>query len=236
MRIVKRERYGHEIPWLLRKLGCTRVLFNSIEFTWGYVTLDFGLELRLDHSYEFGVPRLRIHPGFLGVNVELPFLPQRHDDVNDSPEYGFQYFSKRLWWYWGRENWTFRMPWDWEHVRHEVMTHEGWKKPSGEYSEPYTDGRIVEEYPYTYTLHNGTVQDRTATIYKEQREWRLHWFRWLPYPRMIRTSINVSFDQEVGEGTGSWKGGCVGCSYDMYRNETMRDCLERMERHREFNR
>ena len=47
-------------------------------------------------------------------------------------------------------------------------------------------------------------------------------------------SIGVSFDGEVGEETGSWKGGCVGCGYEMLPGEVPLDTLRRMERDRKF--
>lgn len=82
--------------------------------------------------------------------------------------------------------------------------------------------------------NNGTVQNRTVTIYGEEMEWRWRWFTWLPIPRMIRRSVNISFDDEVGERTGSWKGGTIGCSYDWRSNESMLAALRRMENERKF--
>lgn len=58
----------------------------------------------------------------------------------------------------------------------------------------------------------------------------------LPFPRMIRNSIDVYFDGEVGKETGSWKGGTIGCDYDLKKGETMLECLRRMEVEREFSR
>jgi hypothetical protein len=50
----------------------------------------------------------------------------------------------------------------------------------------------------------------------------------------VRTSIEVGFDDEVGERTGSWKGGTIGCGYDMLPDESAVQCLRRMERERKF--
>lgn len=46
--------------------------------------------------------------------------------------------------------------------------------------------------------------------------------------------IDVDFDGEVGERTGSWKGGTVGCSYESRPGETPVQTLRRMERERRF--
>ena len=59
--------------------------------------------------------------------------------------------------------------------------------------------------------------------------------QWLPWVKMERRVIEIEFDGEVGERTGSWKGGTVGCSYEMQEDETIEQCLRRMEREREFN-
>ena len=40
--------------------------------------------------------------------------------------------------------------------------------------------------------------------------------------------------EEVGKKKGSWKGGCIGCSYDLKPGETPEECLKRMEKEREF--
>lgn len=57
---------------------------------------------------------------------------------------------------------------------------------------------------------------------------------WFPFRRLSRY-INIDFSDEVGERSGSWKGGVLGCSYEMQRNETPLDTLRRMERERVFS-
>jgi hypothetical protein len=51
---------------------------------------------------------------------------------------------------------------------------------------------------------------------------------------MVSTTLDVKFDDEVGERSGSWKGGTIGCSYEMLPNETPEQTLRRMEKEREF--
>lgn len=229
-----KETYSHELHPFWRRLGVHRVFPNSIEFNWGYISFNGGPELRLDHTYEYGVPRLCMCLIWLAIHIELPFIKQRYEDINHSPDYGFVYHDKALWWHWHLKSWCFHMPWSWQHVSHKVWTDGGWVDACRDYEPPYSDKRIVEQHPYTYTLKSGTVQDRTATIYKERREWRWRWIQWLPFPRMVKTAISVNFDDEVGEKSGSWKGGVLGCGYDMIPDETMIDCLRRMELERKF--
>ena len=51
---------------------------------------------------------------------------------------------------------------------------------------------------------------------------------------MVRTSIDVAFNEEIGERVGTYKGGTVGCSYDILPNEDPVTTLRRMESEREF--
>jgi len=56
----------------------------------------------------------------------------------------------------------------------------------------------------------------------------------LGWPRWTKESIDVEFSGEVGERSGSWKGGCIGCSYDLRPDETMLCTLRRMEKEQSF--
>lgn len=138
------------------------------------------------------------------------------------------------------------MPWNWWHVRNDILRPDGsvFKRvgrdvsPHDVCTESFRTtvmSEVQEIHPYTYTLNDGTVQHRTATIHGEEREWRLQWFTWSPWPRMVRRTINVEFDDEVGERTGSWKGGYTGCSYEWKHGETMLSSLKRMEATRKFD-
>jgi hypothetical protein len=97
------------------------------------------------------------------------------------------------------------------------------------------DKREKFQYHYRYALKDGTVQHRIARVYVERyiaRPWLL---RWAGLIEKTRTSINVEFDREVGERTGSWKGGCIGCGWDLKPDETPEQCLRRMEKERKFD-
>jgi hypothetical protein len=91
-----------------------------------------------------------------------------------------------------------------------------------------------ETHDYVYTLKSGEVQNRKATISVEEREWRPKWFRWTNLFAKVRTDIEIEFNEEVGERTGSWKGGTVGCSWELLPNEKPVNALRRMEKVRVF--
>lgn len=97
-------------------------------------------------------------------------------------------------------------------------------------SEEFLNTRWSESHPYLYILKDGIVQNCTAKIYVEEREW----IHEETAERKVSKDINVEFTAELGIEAGSWKGGVVGCNYQMHPNETPLMTLRRMERERTF--
>jgi len=165
-------------------------------------------------------------------------LPGRCREVRSGEimeSWGFGWYERSIHFNWGHRTKIIYLPWDWDHVKCEVQRPDGsWVPYVGCWEDKDPDGRWEETYPYTYTLESGEVQNRTATVYVERREWRWRWLKWLPWPCKKRKSIDVAFDGEVGERTGSWKGGTVGCGYDIRDYETAKGALRRMESERKF--
>ena len=58
--------------------------------------------------------------------------------------------------------------------------------------------------------------------------------KWTKLGRIVNRYIEIEFDGEVGKEKGSWKGGCIGCSYILKSNETPEECIKRMEKKRKF--
>jgi hypothetical protein len=143
---------------------------------------------------------------------------------------------------WGKRSKTFYMPWAWDHCRLEVMLADGRFVPYDHFDvrggklrdNPEPSGRFRDVMLYTYTLRDGGRQYVEATVTVERLTWVWRWFRWLGRPRMVRTSIDIEFSDEVGERRGSWKGGTIGCGYEMLPGETPQQTLRRMERERKF--
>jgi hypothetical protein len=112
-----------------------------------------------------------------------------------------------------------------------------WVKPDKNYygcwdkDKKPNDGRLFWHSPYRYVLDNGDVQETKATICVKRRAWYRKCF---PFIRKTRQYIDVEFHDEVGSGTGSWKGGTIGCSYEMKKDEHPLTCLRRMETERRF--
>jgi hypothetical protein len=232
------DRHWNEVPWLLRKLGCWGIQDNGtcFRFNWGEVSLRFGLAIGYGVYHDDA--HWRIHLGWPAIYIKAPMLitqGKTHEDWNAS--YGVTFFERGIHFNWRSTCKIIYLPWDWQHVRCEVFRSDGvWVEPTKHcYEQPYPDGRLVESHPFTYVLRDGTVQRRTATIYGEEREWRWRWFQWLPWPRLVKRCISITFDDEVGERTGSWKGGTIGCSAEWRAGEPMLAALRRMEATRKFN-
>lgn len=139
--------------------------------------------------------------------------------------------------HWSRRTKLFSVPvLDFGRCVHEVRRADGtWAVAASEYAPPYSDRRQVEVHPYRYLMRDGSIQHRTATVHVNRRTWKRRWVPgWAPGAYQVRTSIDVTFSDEVGERSGSWKGGTIGCGYDLLPGETALDCLQRMERERTF--
>lgn len=163
---------------------------------------------------------IRIHSG----SVWIQFWSKRNEWVKADP-----------WWVRG-VNFSIN-PFEWRFMRHEVRRADGsWELvPHWRLGEdrPQNDPEVLT-LPYGYQLKNGTIQDRIATVIVERRAWRPRCLRWTSLFEKVQTCIDVTFNEEVGEQAGSWKGGCTGCGYDLLPNETAAQCLRRMERERKF--
>lgn len=237
-----RERYYRDVPRLLRWLGCWGIQRDlnrpNYRFSWGEVSVRFGLGLAYSVYHEEA--HLRIQLLWPSMHIKVPMIINQRPGTEDWLAcYGFSWFERTIHLNWRDKTKILHMPWDWEHVRHEVYDKDQklrpWKAP---WRSPEdgggVDDRHTESHPFVYVLKSGEIQRRTATIYGEEREWRWRWFTWLPRPRRINRSIDVTFNDEVGERTGSWKGGCTGCGADWRKGETMLDALRRMELERTF--
>lgn len=131
---------------------------------------------------------------------------------------------------WGLCRKSLDWPWSLHTLEYQMQMPDGsWCDVFDRSAEPHS-----ESYTYTYTLKSGTIQNRTATVSKRRHILCRRIFRRLRWPRWAKESLEIEFSDEVGERSGSWKGGTIGCGYDLLPGETMLDSLRRMERERVF--
>ena len=178
---------------------------------------------------------------FFGFLIALPFLDRWHREPYEIMEsWGFYYDYHNASFVLCRGNKTkfIHMPWQYDHMddKHMVQLEDGsWAPYRPSWRSNGEDNRFTQKFPYTYTLKNGTVQNVTATVYVSRREWRRKCLWYIPLFAMKRQTLNVDFSDEIGERSGSWKGGCIGCGIDMKKGETAEQSLRRMERERVFD-
>lgn len=223
-----KERYEHELSWFEKLIGVWRVNTDSFDTKWGYFAPRFGFDLTIgrggyfDQRYSFTICII-----WGCLHTKIPFKTKLEEDC-EWPEYGVSFFEDSFIIKYGRESKYIRLPFiAMEFDHHKVIDVNGdWI--DYEYENPLTD---TETHDYNYQLSSGEVQNRKATCYKEKRQWHRKWF---PMLKIIVESIDISFSNEVGEQTGSWKGGCTGCGYDLLPNEDVESCLRRMEKERKF--
>ena len=208
-------------------------------------------------GYETGNGELHISLFGWHSVFKMPWKSKRfpHGDC-DAPQWGIAIHDNTFWlykggdgnWGGGSKYWTWNLPFFTKvHVRHDVVCdlsepdednedlhlvpYETLTK--GKVYVPLNENELVKKYHYDYTdKYDGEVIP--CTFWVEEREWRPKWLTWTNMFKTIRKYIEIEFDSEVGKEKGSWKGGCLGCGYDLLPGESPMDCIKRMEREREF--
>ena len=199
----------------------------------------------------FAVPLLVFGWGKLYINLPI------HTGIQDcdSAAWGINYHSNTLWIYiggggnfqGGRKWITYAMPWEMTWVRSSTLMADGtWFNETKKNKVTWTadtEGAVYGSrdwldknkwkitVPFLDKYDNTTVN---ATVSAGVREWRQRWLTWTPYFSKVVKSIEVDFDKEVGERKGSWKGGTMGCGYDLLPDESPLECLKRMQIERTF--
>ena len=222
---------------------------ESMRFTWGSFSPCWGLKLEYhagmtDGDREDMMPMLIVAMfwGVFFINLPWKHLSKYSEQPYCDPDrYGFYVVhdahDKAIAFLWRARCWLYDFPWRETQVLHEIRLKDGtWGVvEKGQFAFEYAEENADKTtHDYEYTLSSGEVQKRKATIYQERRTLRWYWFQWLPINSYVLNAINITFDAEVGEKSGSWKGGCIGCAYEMKPGETPYETLRRMERERKF--
>lgn len=244
------------MDWLYRRLGliaCNK--YDGLRFTWLQVVPSLGLGAKVhlwrrdNDKWQWG---LYLHTLFFAAYLKLWWSKRDWPD----PDYGglkwwgFDWkWNKHdhmvFWFGWpNKEHKLYALPWSWQHVTTQHLSKsKGWvvrQQPAtlgAPYLLPQDDPDIyVEKLPFIYVLKNGEIQNRVATVTARRTEWRwkISQSMGLPWPKKVAESIDVEFDDEVGESAGSWKGGCVGCSWPWHRGQSFKDALMNMQLTRTF--
>lgn len=168
--------------------------------------------------------------------IHLPFDTGRGNTA-ETQTYGLMFYHldsgfPTEFWVRGYNKLSFNFPWAFKFLKREILLKDGWHevKREDDFYDKDKDKVASRTYPYTYILKSKEVQLVNVTIHEEKRYWK----RWFGLHIKMHHYIEVEFDKEVGERSGSWKGGCIGCNYEIKSGETAYQCLLRMERERKF--
>ena len=208
---------------------------KNYRFTWGEIDNHCTLPRITINDFYDCHSTLVLGLVFASIYINIPKVPGIMRFGGGA--YGWYFSEDALVLEWQKHCKFIYYPWAWTFHKHWVLV-KGWQKmvwvevPNGISSQ---DLASKDKSPYFYRLENGTTQARVAEFYVDRREWRWRWLSWLPWPRLVRTSIDVTFNDEVGESTGSWKGGTIGCSYDILPGERPVQTLRRMQLERVFD-
>jgi hypothetical protein len=169
-----------------------------------------------------------------GLFIPLPLKSREvhTDEIMESWGFSVSFADRCIHFNWAHHTRIWEFPWAFKHYSTHVRDAAGsWNHKRCDAVE---DLRYEQTFPYVYVLESGERQERTATVYVERMEWR---WRWFPHPITAKVSvtIDVTFNEEIGERVGTYKGGTVGCDWEMLPGESMGEAVARMEAERKFD-
>jgi hypothetical protein len=215
--------------------------FNkTYKWKWGEFSTHFStpsLILTLDGYFD-RKSSLHLCLGWGNLFLKLP-INIKYDGY-EPPEYGIQIHDSKIWLHFGLKYKTIFFPWymDWYrtsiYLKDNTREDETRKNKKQFWDEKWEDITYYESYPFKYILNNGNEQNVTAKVTLKEYEHRPYWFMWTKLFNRIRRCIEIKFSEEIGEGVGSWKGGTLSFHCPILPNESLHECLLRIEREYKF--
>lgn len=204
-----------------------------------------GIEVSNSFGFAFAIRDLGEHR-LLNIHLIWPqfffrLCPASDWNVDgDQKRWGFSmHGDSGVHTYWSGQSKIFGWPWGSKHLRTEGLLRDGTWGEEPSWKDMDARDRFKEELwraenvGWFYRTRDCEKQEGTATLTVRRRIWR---GKLLPFVRRVSTAIEVEFHSEVGNRAGSWKGGTVGCGYELKPGESPVDCFNRMMRERSFDR
>jgi len=214
-------------------------LTDWVIFYWGWA---FDISYNICGYFD-NRPQINLSLIFFNLTIILPFRNEWSDEC-DPPKWGIAIHNNTFWVYKGGSGnlnggnrwWTWSIPFitrDWVRtsilLNDDTWEHETKCNVKNFYNDEWKAKQKSWSYNYTDNYDGEIIP---TIIYVEEREWRPKWLKWTGLFAKIKRTIDVHFLKEVGSRKGSWKGGTIGCGYNLLPNETPLDCLKRMEKER----
>lgn len=252
-KLVKKRKFKTNF---LKKFGLENFYGNTYRFSWGEIywkgwnpkKWNLSLTYRGDDGWDEDTDlkgRVTIEPLICSIYINAPSISEYNAVEDETPRYGFYIYEwEDINLEWGLKRWYWRFPFvtfDWEKTetidprnRKVIYIEDENNRKLKDWEELSKIKKDISvTLPYQYNLRNGEVQNVNASVFISRMTWKRKWLSWF---KKVRTSIDISFDEEVGEERGSWKGGCIGCGWELFPDETVEECLKRMEKERRFER
>lgn len=212
----------------------------------GWKSWKFEITFR-DHGYDEddNDDRAELHISMFGWHsvFKLPFKCKNIVRWREEKKYGISIHMRTVFFHWGFDlkGWGIPfitydrccrwerytgpeefvdIPSNWDTAPYMVNYREGCKDPST-WSFVYTDPYDGAQVPCKFWV--------------EELEWRPKWLGWTKLFRKVRRSIEVEFSEEMGPRKGSWKGGTIGCGFNMLPGEHPTETILRMQRDYDFS-
>lgn len=209
----------------------------------GWHSWTFEITYR-NHGYDTHCAELHISMFGWHSSFKLPIRCKDRSILwREEKKYGISIHDSVVFFYWGYDlkgwdipfiNYGTAVRWDqycgpeefddipsnWNQRPYQTIHNGGCEKPSTwtyNYTDPY-DGTVVP-----------------CKFWVEELEWRPKWLRWTKMFAKVKRFIEVEFSEEMGPKKGSWKGGTIGCGFNMLPGEHPTETIRRMEKEYNFS-
>jgi hypothetical protein len=89
------------------------------------------------------------------------------------------------------------------------------------------DGAKLYRRRFVYTTRYGEMQVAEITAKRSRVRSVLYGLRWLPFAGHDIDTLTIEFSEEMGSERGSWKGGAIGTSVEMWPGESVEQTVTR---------
>lgn len=175
--------------------------------------------------------------GIYKLFISIPlysYKSKEYENPMDYPRLGFVYSGMLLVYYW-KDYKGFFMPWEYELVKHDILYPGGEvymssdctknSKRTSWYELEHKD-HLVKTINLEHKLKDGTLQNVKVKLRGEEMFFKMRMLKWLPFHRSSRY-VDFEFSEEVGEGTGSYKGGLLQTSAELKLGESLEKAFYR---------
>lgn len=209
----------------------------------GWKSWKFEVTYR-SHGYETLNPELHISMFGWHSMIELPWTYKDKDALwREEKKYGVSIHSNVVFWHWGYDLKGWDIPivsygsavrWD-RYIGPEQFEDIPSNWGTHPHKTNYTGGcETPSIWTYNYTdPYDGTIVP--CKFWVEEMEWRPKGLGWTKLFAKTRRFIEVEFSAEMGPRKGTWKGGTMGCSFNMLSGEHPTDTMLRMQREYTFS-